>query len=193
MSLFKPYHTELDAIHIGCEKPHAYFIPYESREGALRGERAQSAFLKTLCGKWDFRFFDSPSKIEALDIADFDAMPADKIDVPRSWENTLRYDTPNYTNTEYPFPCEPPRVPEKNPCALYSRDFTLDAGQLRGKDAILTFEGVSSCFYVWVNDAFVGYSEVSHCTSEFNITSRLSAGKNTIKVLVLKFCAASYL
>lgn len=193
MPLFKPYHTELDAIHIGCEKPHAYFIPYESREAALCGERAQSAFLKTLCGKWDFRFFNSPREVESLDITDFDKMPSEKIDVPRSWENTLRYNTPNYTNTEYPFPCEPPRVPENNPTALYSRDFTLDKGQLRGKDAILTFEGVSSCFYVWVNDAFVGYSEVSHCTSEFNVTSHLSAGKNTVKVLVIKFSAASYL
>ena len=103
------------------------------------------------------------------------------------------YDVPNYTNVNYPYPVDPPHVPDENPCALYTRTFTLDEAILRLKDIILTFEGVDSCFYVWINGSFVGYSQVSHMTSEFDITKLVREGENEISVLVIKWCDGSYL
>lgn len=196
MALFKPYYRELDSIHIGCEAPHAYFIPHESRESALTANRAQSEFFFQLSGEWDFRFFKNPAEIEDKTLAAVKKIKADRVPVPASWENLVGrgYDVPNYTNVVYPFPLDPPNVPtENNPCALYSRTFTVTEKQIKNKDVMLTFEGVSSCFYVWVNGKFAAYSEVSHCTSEINITDLVSVGENKIDVLVIKFSTASYL
>ena len=119
----------------------------------------------------------------------------DKMTVPRSWQTVLGkgYDTPNYTNVNYPYPVDPPHVPDANPSALYARSFELTEDYLSGKEIYINFEGVDSCFYLYVNDEFVGYSQVSHMTSEFKITDKLHAGKNTIKVLVFKWCDGSYL
>ena len=84
------------------------------------------------------------------------------------------YDTPNYTNVNYPFPVDPPHVPDANPSALYRREVYISAEKLEGREVYLNFEGVDSCFYLWVNDSFVGYSQVSHMTSEFNINDFVS-------------------
>ena len=196
MSLIKPYYKEVNTMHVGCEEPHAYFIPFESRESALTGNRALSDYFQQLSGEWDFRFFKNPAEIEDKTLAALRKLKADKIPVPASWENLVGrgYDVPNYTNVVYPFPLDPPNVPaENNPCALYSRTFTVTEKQLKNKRAMLTFEGVSSCFYVWVNGKFLAYSEVSHCTSEIDATDALVAGENKIDVLVIKFSTASYL
>ena len=85
MPLFEPYYRKLGVMHVGCEAPRAYFIPYDTMEGALGGRRMESAYFRSLCGAWDFRFFHSPLQIEALDIGELDRFPADKMDVPRSW------------------------------------------------------------------------------------------------------------
>ena len=61
------------------------------------------------------------------------------------------------------------------------------------KKAFLNFEGVDSCFYVWINGIYVGYSQVSHATAEFDVTDLLNEGENTLAVLVLKWCDGSYL
>ena len=90
-----------------------------------------------------------------------------------------------------PFPCDPPYVPEENPCGLYVRH--IDVADPAAYSWFLNFEGVDSCFYLWVNGEFVGYSQVSHSTSEFDISSYLTAGDNTLAVLVLKWCDGSYL
>ena len=196
MSLFKPYYKELSTLHVGCEKPRAYFIPYESRDSANIGNRAQSAFFKQLSGEWDFRFFKNPSEIENETLSSIRKMKADKIPVPASWENLVGrgYDVPNYTNVVYPFPLDPPNVPgENNPCGFYSREFDLSEAELKNKKVFLNFEGVSSCFYVWLNGKFAAYSEVSHCTSETDVTELLKDGRNKIDVLVIKYSTASYL
>ena len=119
----------------------------------------------------------------------------EKMAVPSSWQYSIGrgYDVPQYTNVIYPFPFDPPHVPEENPAAVYMREFTLLETQISDKDVMLSFEGVDSCFYLFVNSEFVGYSEVTHMTSEFNVTRFVRAGKNVITVLVVKWCAASYL
>ena len=187
------YHKTQKTLHVGCERPHAYFIPYESREGAARDERIASAYFKTLDGTWNFRYYPS-----VADVPDFRVTPPetwDALDVPMNWQNALGrgYDTPNYTNVNYPYPVDPPHVPNENPAGLYMRDFTLTEEFLDGKDVLLNFDGVDSCFYLFINNTFVAYSQVSHMTSEIDITPYIHPGKNNIKVLVLKWCDGSYL
>ena len=185
------YHNLLDTLHIGTEKPHAYFIPYQSGEAARNLPREYSTSFKSLCGEWDFRFYKSVEDAEG-DIGTVTF--SDRKTVPMNWQYDIEkgYDVPHYTNVRYPFPIDPPNVPKDNPAGLYSRDFTVNFDELK-KDVMLIFEGVDSCFYLFINDRFAGYSQVSHGLSEFNITSYLKNGKNNIKVLVVKWCDGSYL
>lgn len=189
------YHKSLEHLHVGCEKPHAYLIPHATDASALRDNRAASDRFVSLCGDWDFQFCATPEQLPDFLSPAFTREGMDKLTVPMSWQAALGrgYDTPNYTNVNYPYPVDPPHVPDDNPCGLYVRDFAIDARTLAEQTVYLTFEGVDSCFYVFVNDKFVGYSQVSHMTSEFDVTSFLRAGDNTLKVLVFKWCDGSYL
>ena len=128
------------------------------------------------------------------DVCDLSTEGSDKLTVPMSWQMALGrgYDVPNYTNVNYPIPYDPPFVPDENPCGLYSRKFTVPAA-MAGKKIYLNFEGVDSAFYVWVNDEFAAYSQVSHMTSEIDVTSLVHSGENEIKVLVLKWSDGTYL
>ena len=186
------YHKSLKTLHVGCEAPRAYYIPYADSEGAKAGVRDASPYFKTLDGTWDFKFYESVA--DAVDPREEGISFTDKLDVPMNWQNALGrgYDSVQYTNVDYPFPLDPPYVPEKNPAGLYSRTFTL-GNAADGKDVMLNFEGVDSCFYLFINRKFVGYSQVSHMTSEFNITDYVKKGENEIRVLVLKWCDGSYL
>ncbi len=136
-----------------------------------------------LNGEWRFAYFsrdiDVPEKIEKWDT----------VPVPSCWQ-ALGYENPNYTNINYPYPYDPPFVPDDNPCGVYERDFEID--KLWGK-VYYILEGVSSCAFVYVNDAYVGFTQGSHLQAEFDITSFVKEGKNTIRVKVLKWCVGSYL
>ncbi len=195
MNFEHEFHKSQKVLHYGCEKPRAYFIPYHSEAVALTDNRASSSRFLSLCGDWNFKFYPTPTQIDDFTAEGFCTCGFDKINVPRSWQSVLGkgYDTPNYTNINYPFPVDPPHVPDTNPCALYVRDFDLTKEYLSDRDIYINFEGVDSCFYLYINDEFVGYSQVSHSTSEFKITDKLNIGKNTIKVLVFKWCDGSYL
>ncbi len=184
------YHRDMNTTRVGTLPPHAYFIPYGDDLSAASALRSRSVYLKSLCGVWDFHYFDDehdlPKKLS-------DMVFPDRLRVPMCWQYELErdYDPPHYTNITYPFPADPPHIPEKNPCGVYRRKFFWVPTE--GKDAILTFEGVDSCMYVFVNGKFAGYSQVSHSTSEFDITALLRDGENTIEVAVMKWCDGSYL
>ena len=188
------YHQDPSVLHVGCEAPRAYFIPYQSEKAAMAGNRNASHRFVTLCGDWDFTFYKS-----LRDLPDFTAegfvSDSQKINVPRSWQTMLGrgYDTPNYVNVAYPIPVDPPFVPDDNPCGLYSRSVKLHPAMLEDKSVYLNFEGVDSCFYLFINGQFVGYSQVSHMTSEFEVSKYLHEGENLIQVLVLKWCDGTYL
>lgn len=189
-----PYHKSLAELHMGCEKPRAYFIPFES-EAAAAKPRGESAYFKSLCGTWKFRYYRSFEDVgDDFYAPDYDTSGLEDITVPKCWQMYLDrdYDKPNYIDQEYPFILDPPNVPEDNPCGAYIRDYYLE-NDFASRELYLNFEGVSSAFYVFVNGSFAGYSQVSHCTSEFNVTSYSRPGKNRIAVLVLKWCDGSYL
>lgn len=193
MTFFPHYHEDMHTLHVGCEEPHAYFIPYDTAKKAKHNNRGASAFVKSLCGEWNFKFYRNETEVE--NFLEKEIAFADTMTVPMSWQNKLDhgYDVPNYTNINYPYPQDAPYVPDENPCALYERSFTVDAKVLAEKDIYLDFEGVDSCFYLYINNRFVGYSQVSHMTSEFRVSEYLCEGKNDIKVLVFKWCDGSYL
>ena len=111
--------------------------------------------------------------------------------LPSVWQ-MAGYDTHQYTNIRYPFPFDPPYVPQDIPCGAYVHNFEYSRDE-KASRAFLNFEGVDSCFYVWINGSYVGYSQVSHITSEFDITDLLRDGENSIAVLVMKWCDGSYL
>ena len=188
------YHKSIEFLHVNCEAPRAYFVPYDTKEKALSGNRADSDHLVSLCGDWDFKFYRNESELDDFLCDSFSTDGFDTITVPRSWQTVLDrgYDTPQYTNANYPFPFDPPHVPADNPCALYRRTLTLTENALK-KDIFINFEGVDSCFYLFVNGEFAGYSQVSHSSSEINITHLLHAGVNTFCVVVFKWCDGSYL
>ena len=187
---FNAYHKDLNTLHVGCEAPRAYFIPYQNEETALNGCRNKSAYYTDLCGEWNFRFYNSFEDLEEdfLEIG-FD----NSIDVPKCWQTEVGkgYDAPLYSNLFYAFPLDPPFVPDENPCGLYNRKFSVDKKE--GKKYFINFEGVSSCFYLFVNGKFSAYSQVSHNTSEIDITDYIVSGENKIDVLVVKWCDGSYL
>ncbi len=187
------YHQNQNILHVGCEAPRAYFVPYQDEKTALKGNRNASTRLVNLCGDWDFTFYKS-----ILDLPEFTAegftTESEKLNVPRSWQTMLDrgYDTPNYVNIAYPISVDPPFVPDDNPCGLYSRTVKIHPAMLE-KTVYINFEGVDSCFYLYVNGQFVGYSQVSHMTSELEITKYFHAGENLIQVVVLKWCDGTYL
>lgn len=187
------YHQDPDILHVGCEEPHAYLIPYHNIESALKDERTNSKQFESLCGEWDFRFYRSVDQVG--DPADPSILQWDSIPVPMSWQMLLdrEYDKPFYDDTNYPIPVNPPYVPRMNPCGLYRRFLNIDGRTLQEKQTYLIFEGVDSCFYLYINGQWVGYSQVSHSTSEFAVSGYLKEGINEIRVLVLKWCDGTYL
>lgn len=188
---FRSYHKDLSALHVGTEEPRAYYIPYDSEISAQKADRNESAYFMNLCGEWDFRFYETFEDLEST----FPNEPVSgTMTVPFCWQMRPdeKRDAPLYSNLKYPFPLDPPHVPQENPCGHYRRTFHVTDAQLL-REIYLNFEGVSSCFYLFVNGSFVGYSQVSHCMSEFDVSPFLHSGENTLDVLVVKWCDGSYL
>ena len=123
------YHQNPHTLHIGCEAPRAYFVPFHSETAALGGNRAASHDFLTLCGDWDFTFYPSLRDVPDITAPGFVPGRTDRIEVPRSWQTYLDrdYDTPQYVNVMYPVTVDPPFVPDANPCGLYRRTVTLPA------------------------------------------------------------------
>lgn len=194
MIQLEKYYENPQILHIGCEEPRAYFIPFDNDADADT-RRENSAYYTSLCGQWDFHFYENITHInENFFEADFDTVDYEKIPVPMNWQMLLdrNYDKPNYTNVNYPYPKDPPFVPDDNPCGVYIRNFDVTE-EMAKRQLFLNFEGVDSCFYLWINGFFVGYSQVSHNTSEFDITKFINAGSNRIALIVFKWCDGSYL
>ncbi|MBQ7580980.1 MAG: glycoside hydrolase family 2, partial [Clostridia bacterium] len=182
---FMNCHENLQKLHVGTMPDHNYFIPFKKGQDAF-SDRENSQCFELLNGQWGFSYYDSvidlPDDFTSMDLKD-------TIPVPSNWQ-LFGYDTAQYTNINYPIPFDPPFVPDENPVGVYRRDYLYSPDGFR---RILCFEGVDSCFYLYVNSKFVGYSQVSHHTSEFDITDCLAEGKNEICVAVLKWCDGTYL
>ena len=186
------YYENLSVLHENTMPARAYYIPASRRMDNLVEHREESDRMQLLNGTWKFQYFNS-----IYDIQDsffekaYDTEHLDVIQVPSVWQ-MAGYDTHQYTNIRYPFPFDPPYVPQDIPCGTYAHTFVYHKDENAPK-AFLNFEGVDSCFYVWINGSYIGYSQVSHMTSEFDVTDVLQDGTNTVAVLVMKWCDGSYL
>ena len=190
MPLLNEYHENLYKLHVNMMQRRSYYVPFIDTNEAIniKDRNKQTSFF-SLNGKWQFNYFDSLQLIKDFNnISEINL--SDSIDVPSVWQMN-GYDYNQYTNVKYPIPYNPPFVPKDNPCAIYKKEFNFKINS-ESQDYHINFEGVDSCFYFWINDMFVGYSQISHSISEFDITNFLVDGKNTITVLVLKWCDGTY-
>lgn len=198
--------------------PRSYFIPYPDRAAADRvgplDKRYASPKVLCLNGSWDFQFYPRPG--EMPDVLDTDQIPFDTIDVPSCWQ-FRGYDRPFYVNIRYQFPYDPPKIPTTEKVGRVFSWTGVDQGlALRWKDPgeeynfvgvyrrfldiedpekryVISFLGVASCMDLYLNGGFVGYSEGSHNTAEFDLTGKLRAGENELVVVVHRWCTGTYL
>lgn len=172
-------------------EPRSYFIPFENRDECLatdiRTERYNSSMTAVLSGEWKFKYFNSCTQIP--DSFDTDNEDMDNIPVPSVWQFT-GYEKPYYVNTRYQFKGNPPYIPEDCSAGVYSKRFSI--GSPDG-NFNLVFLGVAGSLDVFVNGKYVGYSEGSHNTAEFEITSFLQEGENEVVAVVHKWCNGTYL
>ncbi|MDO5350297.1 MAG: glycoside hydrolase family 2 TIM barrel-domain containing protein [Lachnospiraceae bacterium] len=186
------YYENLHILHENTMPDRAYYVPAAVPMDCLVEQREQSDRIQMLNGDWNFKYYDSIYDCpESYYEVGFSSEDYSTIPVPGVWQN-YGYDNHQYTNFRYPFPVDPPYVPQNNPCGAYRYTFTYEKNEKAPK-AFLEFEGVDSCFYVWLNGEYIGYSQVSHALSEFDVTEVIREGENLLAVLVLKWCDGSYL
>lgn len=172
---------------------HVDVIPFQNEEIAKEGDSRKSAYYQSLNGEWNFKWSRNPDKRPANFYKNnFKTSGWSKITVPGSWQ-MQGFGTLLYTNTNYPFEKNPPHIPsDHNPVGTYKTTFTVP-NSWNGREVILHFGGVSSAMYVWVNGKKVGYSQDSKLPAEFDVTSFLKKGENTLSVEVYRWSDGSYL
>ena len=211
------YHR-FDILQLGKLPARSYFVPFYNREQAdtvtIKEKRYASSKVQCLNGKWDFKFYPIPSQLP--DVLDTDAVEFDTIDVPSCWQ-FQGYDRPFYVNARYQFPFHPPEIPKEEPVektfcvagsdygikprwqtpveeynfvGVYRRMLTVTDAT---KQRILSFLGAASCLDLYINGSFVGYSEGSHNTAEFDISEYLHTGENELLAVVHRWCTGTYL
>lgn len=165
------FYEDLSHISENREKQRAFYIP--ENEGAYI----------LLNGEWDFKFYERDYEEGEIE------KEWKKIPVPSCWQ-IHGYENPNYTNSAYPYPVDPPYVPAENPMGVYAREFEISDIE---RDTYIVFEGVASCLELYVNGEYVGYSQGTHMQSEFDISKYVKKGENKLLVKVRKWCSGSYL
>lgn len=177
---------------INREPIHAHFIPFSSEKDALTENRSSSR-MYSLDGTWKFMFSKTINSCpKDFYKVGFNVKKWKDIRVPGIWE-LQGFDAPIYTDVRYPFPANPPFVPQDyNPVGAYVREFEVPSS-FNGMDIFLDFEGVESAYYFWVNGQMVGYSEDSRLPAHFNVTRYLKKGKNKLAVQVFRYSDGSYL
>jgi beta-galactosidase len=174
---------------------HVTFQPYQDLEQALKAERNASPYFKMLNGNWKFNWTEKLSQQpENFYQPGFDASAWREIPVPYNWE-LLGYGIPIYVNQPYEWTTDPrpPEVPRNyNPVGSYIKHFSIPSNW-KGREIIVHFGAVKSAFYLWVNGQKAGYSQGSKLPAEFNITSYLQKGENTLAIQVFRWSDGSYL
>lgn len=194
---YPEWNNNPEITHLNRMDAHAVLMPFDTLHEALNADRSASRYYKTLNGMWKFQFSKNPeSRCENFYEKDFDCSAWDEIKVPSNWQ-LQGYDYPQYTNVIYPWveseELTPPFAPTRyNPVGSYIRTFTVPR-EWNGQPVYLSFQGVESAFYVWVNGDLVGFSKDSFTPSEFDITPYLQPGENKLAVEVYRWCDASWL
>ena len=168
----------------------SYFIPYTNKDELSKktalDERYGSDMVSILSGEWEFKYYEQISRLP--NIIDTDNITFDKVSVPSVWQRT-GYEKPYYLNTRYQFPMTLPNVPNEMSCGIYLKKFNIK----NAANPIITFLGVCSSLTLYVNGQYVGYSEGSHNSAEFNLKGIVSEGENELLAIVSKWCNGTYL
>ena len=173
------------------ERGHVPLGAYPDVQTAWACNPKQSPFVQSLNGEWFFHLAACPEEVPTSFFQkEFDTTAWNRIPVPANWQ-LQGHDTPIYTNIRYPFPCNPPHVPQENPTGCYRREFSIPAAW-RGREIYLVFEGVNSEFHLWLNGQAVGYSQDSRLPAEFKITPYLKE-TNHLALCVYRWSDGSYL
>ncbi len=214
----REHYHRFDILQLNKLPGRSYFIPFSDRDKAEKASTLKKRYVsdKVTClnGIWDFKFYHKPSLLPL--ILDTEETRFDKLDVPSCWQ-FRGYDRPFYLNTRYQFPFDPPKIPQEeavgtvfswvgsdlgvkprwqkpreeyNFVGVYRRFLDIADPEKR---RILSFLGVASCIDVYLNGQFVGYSEGSHNTAEFDVTPYLTAGENELLCVVRRWCNGTYL
>ncbi|MBQ8885209.1 MAG: hypothetical protein IJY62_02400 [Clostridia bacterium] len=172
------YHESIVS-QVNAVKPRSYYIPFADKNFTFN--KSDSPFVDML-KTWRFAHFPSlPENAETIPLYKEE-------EVPFCWQ-MRGYDKHRYLNVVYPIPVRPPFIDFENACGIYETDYNVEEKSGR---YYINFEGVDSCIYLFVNGVFVGYSTVSHCTAEFDITDYLTKN-NKIRAVVFKWSSATYL
>lgn len=194
---FPEWNNNPEIYELNRMEAHATLMPYSSFEEAIKGKKELSSYYKTLNGQWKFSFAENPEKrIKNFYKMDFDCSQWKEMTVPAHWQ-LQGYDYPQYTNIRYPWevkePLKAPFAPtEYNPVGSYVTSFTIPK-EWTDQPVYISFQGVESAFYVWLNGEFVGYSEDSFTPAEFDLTPYLVEGENKLAVEVYRWSDASWL
>ena len=179
-------------IHRGRQKAHTTFFPFPDQKSARKFNRGASSYHRQLNGMWEFLWAPmvalAPTGFEQWN---YNTENWKQIPVPSNWE-VQGYGRPNYTNVKYPFPYDPPFVPDENSVGCYRKTFYLPQ-DWKGKRVAITFDGVDSFYYLYINGKEVGCSKVPHMPAEFDITDYVQEGQNLIAVKVFQWSDGSYL
>ena len=180
---------------VNRKEAHSAHVYYENTEEMVLG--ADMPLRQSLNGTWYFSYAKNPTvRVKDFYKKDFDCRMFDSIEVPGHLQ-TQGYDRCQYINTMYPWDgteyLRPPMVSkEYNPVGSYVKYFVLEKN-LQDKPVFVSFQGVETAFYVWLNGVFIGYSEDSFTPAEFELTPYLQDGENKLAVEVYKRSSASWL
>lgn len=187
----KNLHTDFSIFEENKLPERSYFIPFsnacEISKTDYKNERYLSDRVTVLSGEWDFAYYEKLSLVPddfSTDKAEFD-----KITVPSTWQRT-GYDQIAYINTRYPFPKKPPHIPFDVATGIYRKNIEITNADKR---RTISFLGVAGAFSLYIDGKYVGYSEGSHNTAEFEVTSFLQNGSNEILVVNYKWSNGTYL
>jgi beta-galactosidase len=177
----------------GQNLPHAFYIPYSTKEAAIQNNSKKCENYKLLNGQWKFKWVERPQQVPLnFWTSDFDVEEWNEIKVPSNWQME-GYGHPKFRNIALSFKNDPPNIPDDyNPVGCYKRKFQIPE-IWENKEVMLRFEGVKSAAYIWVNGKRVGYNQGGFEPAEFNITPFVHAGENDLAVEVLRFSDGSYL
>ena len=183
-------HTDFSVFEENKLPARSYFIPFSSAEKVqktdYKSERYNSDRVTMLSGEWDFAYYEKLSLVPV--IFDTDEVSFDKVITPSTWQRT-GYDQIAYINTRYPFPKKPPHIPQDVATGIYRKNVKLSGGERK----VISFLGVAGALSLYVNGKYVGYSEGSHNTAEFDISTFVNDGENEIVAVVYKWSNGTYL
>lgn len=180
-------------LHRNRLAPRASFVAFPTAALALSHDPSLAPGSRSLSGIWSFKLYPRPAAVpEGFAEPAFADKTWGEIPVPSHWQ-LQGHGRPQYTNVQYPFPVEPPRVPSDNPTGCYRLEVDLEAGWVGAGSVLLRFEGVDSAFHVYWNGTLVGYSQGSRMPTELDITELAQVGRNVLAVEVYQWSDGSYI